>query len=106
MAFRCPRTRRAQTFDNSSSSSRHQSDRSGTTFFGSDVKNNTTQTQRRTTSLYKNSPVRFHAIGSVDRLHLTTPGVEKKNDHVIANVPIPIRVPRTMTDLSSDRPLP
>jgi hypothetical protein len=26
----------------------------------------------------------------VDTLHLTTPGVEKKNDHVIANVPIPI----------------
>jgi len=44
--------------------------------------------------LYKNSPVRFHAIGSVDTLHLTTPGVEKKNDHVIANVPIPINEPR------------
>src|SRR5580700_2594610 len=73
--------------------SRLQSDRSGTTFFGSDVKNNTIQTQRRTISLYKNSPVRFHAIGSVDRLHLTTPGVEKKNDHVIANVPIPINEP-------------
>ena len=71
----------------------YQSDRSGTTFFGSDVKNNTIQTQRRTTSLYKNSPVRFHAIGSVDTLHLTTPGVEKKNDHVIANVPIPINEP-------------
>ena len=41
----------------------------------------------------KNSPVRFHAIGSVDRLQLTTPGVEKKNDHVIANVPIPINEP-------------
>src|SRR5262249_15236452 len=48
---------------------------------------------RRTTSLYKNSPVRFHAIGSVDTLHLTTPGVEKKNDHVIANVPSPINEP-------------
>src|SRR5215467_4785225 len=71
----------------------HQFDRSGTTFFGSDAKNNTIQTQRRTTSLYKNSPVRFHAIGSVDTLHLTTPGVEKKNDHVIANVPIPINEP-------------
>ena len=70
-----------------------QFDRSGTTFFGSDAKNNTIQTQRRTTSLYKNSPVRFHAIGSVDTLHLTTPGVEKKNDHVIANVPIPINEP-------------
>src|ERR1700733_3988870 len=76
-----------------SSSSRHQSDRSGTTFFGSDVKNNTIQTQRRTISLYRNSPVRFHAIGSVDTLHLTTPVVEKKNDHVIANVPIPINEP-------------
>jgi hypothetical protein len=64
-------------------------DRSGTTFFGREAKNNTIQTQRRTISLYKNSPVRFHAIGSVDMLHLTTPGVEKKNDHVIANVPIP-----------------
>src|SRR5262245_62777171 len=73
--------------------SRHQFDRSGMTFFGSDAKNNTIQTQRRTTSLYKNSPVRFHAIGSVDMLHLTTPGVEKKNDHVIANVPIPINEP-------------
>jgi hypothetical protein len=51
------------------------------------------QTQRRTISLYKNSPVRFHAIGSVDMLHLTTPGVVKKNDHVIANVPIPINEP-------------
>jgi hypothetical protein len=70
-----------------------QFDRSGTTFFGSDAKNNTIQTQGRTTSLYKNSPVRFHAIGSVETLHLTTPGVEKKNDHVIANVPIPINEP-------------
>ena len=70
-----------------------QFERSGTTFFGSDAKNNTTQTQRRTTSLYKNSPLRFHAIGSVDMLHLTTPGVEKKNDHVIANVLIPINEP-------------
>ena len=43
--------------------------------------------------MYKNSPVRFQAIGSVDRLHLTTPGVVKKNDHVIANVPIPINEP-------------
>jgi hypothetical protein len=72
---------------------RHQFDRSGTTFFGSEAKNSTIQTQRRTTSLYKNSPVRFHAIGSVDTLHLTTPGVEKKKDHVSANVPIPINEP-------------
>ena len=35
----------------------------------------------------KNSPVRFHAIGSVDTLHLTTPGVEKKNDHVRSPFP-------------------
>ena len=70
-----------------------QFERSGTTFFGSDARNNTIQTQRKTTSLNKNSPVRFHAIGSVDTLHLTTPGVEKKNDHVIANVPIPIKEP-------------
>jgi hypothetical protein len=63
------------------------------TFFGNDAKNSTMQTQRRTISLNKNSPVRFHAIGSVDRLHLTTPGVEKKNDQVIANVPIPINEP-------------
>ena len=41
----------------------------------------------------KNSPVRFHAIGSVDKLHLTTRGVEKKNGHVIANIPIPINDP-------------
>jgi hypothetical protein len=71
----------------------NQFERSGTTPFGSDAKNKTTQTQRRTMSLYRNSPVRFHAIGSVDKLHFTTPGVEKKNDHVIAKVPIPINEP-------------
>ena len=70
-----------------------QFERSGTTFFGSDVRNNTIQTPRRTRSLNKNSPARFHAIGSADRLHLTTPGVDNKNDHVIANVPIPIKEP-------------
>jgi hypothetical protein len=32
-------------------------------------------------------------MGSVDTLHLTTPGVEKKNDQVIANVPIPSNEP-------------
>jgi hypothetical protein len=74
-------------------SSRRQFDRSGTNFFGSDAKYNTIQAQRRTTSLYKNPPVRFRIIGSVDTLHLTTAGVEKKNDHVIANVPIPINEP-------------
>ena len=71
----------------------HDSYRVGTTFFGSDARNNTIQTQRKTMSLNKNSPVRFHAIGSVDMLHLTTPGVEKKNDHVVANLPIPISEP-------------
>src|SRR5262249_8093531 len=71
----------------------HQFDRSATPFFGSDATNNTIQTQRGTTSLYKNSPVWFHATGCVDMLHLTAPGVEKKNDHVIANVPIPINEP-------------
>ena len=40
-------------------------------------------------SLNRNSPVKFHAIGSVEKLHFTTLGVEKKNDQVIANVPIP-----------------
>jgi hypothetical protein len=43
--------------------------------------------------LYENSPVRFHSLGSVDTLHSTTPGVEKKKDHVSANVPIPINEP-------------
>ena len=41
-------------------------------------------------SLNRNSPVRFHAIGSVDQLHFTTPGVVKKKDHVIAKVITPI----------------
>ena len=40
-----------------------------------------------------NSPVKFQAIGSVDQLHLTTPGVVKKNDHVMANVTMPISEP-------------
>jgi hypothetical protein len=44
-------------------------------------------------SLYRNSPVRFHAMGSVDMLHLTTPGVVKKNDHVMKKVPTPINEP-------------
>jgi hypothetical protein len=35
----------------------------------------------------------FHAMGSVDRLHLTTPGVVKKNDHVMMKVPTPISEP-------------
>src|SRR2546427_6513 len=36
---------------------------------------------------------KFKAIGSVDKLHLTTPGVVKKNDHVMAKVTIPISEP-------------
>jgi hypothetical protein len=31
--------------------------------------------------------VRFQAIGSVEKLHLTTSGVVTKNDHVMAKVP-------------------
>ena len=45
-----------------------------------------------------NSPVRFHAIGSVEKLHLTTPGVVKKNDQVMAKVTTPISEP--MADCS------
>src|ERR1700739_1457479 len=67
--------------------------RSGTNSLGREARNNTTHTQSRTTSLNKNSPVRFHAIGSVEKLHFTTPGVEKKNDQVMQNVPIPISAP-------------
>ena len=70
-----------------------QSDRRGTTVFGRDAKNKTTQTQRSTMSLYRNSPVRLHAMGSVDKLHLTAPGVVKKNDHVMIKVPTPIKEP-------------
>src|SRR6516162_9360481 len=70
---------------------RHGRDR--TTFPGSDARNSTTQTQSSTMSLKMNSPVRFQAIGSVDRLHLTTPGVVKKNDHVMAKVTTPISDP-------------
>ena len=55
--------------------------------------NNTAQTPSKTISLNRNSPVRFQAIGSVDKLHLTTPGVVKKNDHVIAKVTMPIKEP-------------
>jgi len=38
------------------------------------------QTQNRTMSSKTNSPARFQAIGSVDQLHVTTPGVVKKKD--------------------------
>ena len=69
----------------------------GANVFGRDAKNKTTHTQRSTMSLYRNSPARFHAIGSVEMLHLTTPGVVKKNDHVMRNVPVPINA------LSADR---
>src|SRR5262249_27208551 len=64
-----------------------------TTDCGKEARNNTPQTQSKTISLNKNSPVRFQAIGSVDKLHLTTPGVVKKNDHVIAKVTTPISEP-------------
>src|SRR6201995_1922454 len=68
-------------------------ERDRTTDCGRDARNNTAQTQSRTISLKMNSPVRFQAIGSVDKLHLTTPGVVKKNDHVMAKVTIPISEP-------------
>src|SRR5262245_2891736 len=71
-----------------------QFDRRGINDFGREAKNKTTQTQRSTMSLYRNSPARFHAIGSVEKLHLTTPGVEKKNDHVMRKVTTPINDPR------------
>ena len=64
-----------------------------TTDCGKEARNNTAQTQSRTMSLNRNSPVRFQAIGSVDKLHLTTPGVVKKNDQVIAKVIMPINEP-------------
>ena len=63
------------------------------TVCGKEAMNNTAQTPSKTISLNRNSPVRFQAIGSVDMLHLTTPGVVKKNDHVIANVTMPISEP-------------
>src|ERR1700733_11002512 len=69
-------------------------ERRGSHVFGRDAKNKTIHTQRSAMSLNRNSPVRFQAIGSVERLHLTTPGVVKKNDQVIRNVPIPISDPR------------
>ena len=51
---------------------------------GKEARNNTLQTPSKTTSLNRNSPVKFQAIGSVDRLHLTTPEVMKKKDHAMA----------------------
>src|ERR1700733_6772652 len=60
---------------------------------GKDARNNTAQTHNRTMSLKMNSPVKFQAIGSLDKLHLTTPGVVKKNDHVTAKVNTPISEP-------------
>jgi hypothetical protein len=44
-------------------------------------------------SLNKNSPAKFHAIGSVEMLHLTTPGVVKKNDQVTTKVTTPMSDP-------------
>jgi hypothetical protein len=43
-------------------------------FLGIEAKSKTTQTHRRTMSLNRNSPVKFHAIGSVEKLHFTTSG--------------------------------
>src|SRR6185295_17539524 len=67
--------------------------RSRTTDCGNEARNSTTHTHSRTMSLNRNSPARFHAIGSVERLHVTTPGVVKKNDHVIAKVIMPMNEP-------------
>src|SRR3569623_2959935 len=64
------------------------------TDFGSEAESNTTQTLSKTKSLNKNSPVKFQAIGSEDRLHFSTPVVVKKKDQVIANVTIPMKEPR------------
>jgi len=61
--------------------------------WGREARNSTMQTLSKTISLNMNSPARFQAIGSVDKLHLTTPGVVKKNDQVIANVITPISEP-------------
>jgi hypothetical protein len=69
-------------------------ERSGTTVFGKEAKSNTRQTQSNTISLYRNSPVRFQATGSIDTLHFTTPGVVKKKDQVMAKVTTPINDPR------------
>lgn len=44
-------------------------------------------------SLNKNSPAKFHAMGSVEMLHLTTPGVVKKNDQVTMKVTTPMSDP-------------
>src|SRR5215510_693633 len=60
---------------------------------GSEASNSTIQTQSKTISLNMNSPAKFQAIGSVDRLHLTSPGVVKKNDQVVAKVITPISEP-------------
>ena len=60
---------------------------------GRDARNNTAQTHSKTMSLNMNSPVKFQAIGLVDKLHLTTSGVVKKNDHVMVKVTIPISEP-------------
>src|SRR5258708_28077939 len=68
-------------------------ERDRTTDCGKEARNNTTQTQSRTMSLKMNSPVKFQAIGSVDKLHFTTPGVVKKKDHVIAKATTPITEP-------------
>src|SRR3954471_24811497 len=61
---------------------------------GKDARNSTMHTHSRTMSLNRNSPAKFQAIGSVERLHFTTPGVVKKKDHVIAKVTTPRSEPK------------
>src|SRR4051794_24902677 len=78
---------------NSVRESRLQEERDPMKDCGRDAKNSTTQTHSKTMSLNMNSPVRFHAIGSVDTLHETTPGVVKKNDQVMTNVTMPMSEP-------------
>src|SRR5258705_4495347 len=63
-----------------------------TTDFGKEARNNTAQAQSKTDSLNRHSKSKHQAIASVDKLHLTTPGVVK-NDHVIAKLTTPISEP-------------
>ena len=64
----------------------YQAVRDRTTDCGKEASSSTAQTQSRTVSLNRNSPVRFQAIGSIAQLHFTTPGVVEKNDQVIESV--------------------
>src|SRR5262245_3539507 len=61
---------------------------------GNEARSSTTHTHSSTISLNRNSPARFQAIGSVEMLHFTTPGVVKKKDQVIANVTTPRNEPK------------